>query len=165
MRKKIYTIAIALMALGCSTAAPSNAFADRLNFAIGYYDVFDKQDGIDFRVEYRSDSIIFTENLKPWGGVEITSQGSLWGGGGLLYDLNISDKWYLTPSLGAGLYTNGGSDKDLDYPLQFRSQLELAYEFKTDARIGLSFSHMSNAGLGDKNPGTEVLSLNWSLPF
>lgn len=136
-----------------------------INFAIGYYDVFDKQDGIDFRVEYRPDSVVFIDNLKPWAGVEVTSEGSIWAGGGLLYDWNFTPSWYLTPSFGVGLYTNGGSDKDLDHPIEFRSQLEVSYEFENTNRLGVSLSHMSNAGLSNDNPGTEVVSLNYSIPF
>lgn len=136
-----------------------------LNVAIGYYDVFDEQDGVDVRAEFRSNTDVLIDNLKPWAGLEVTSQGSLWGGAGLLYDWEFEDNWHFTPSFGAGLYNAGGSDKDLDYPIEFRTQLEFSYEYESRGRIGLSLSHMSNAGLGDHNPGTEVLSLNWGYPF
>ena len=167
MIKKALT---ALLSTGLlSAATPATATdttpAYHLNFAIGYYDVFDEQDGFDLRAVYRPNSVVFIDNLKPWAGLELTSQGSIWAGGGLLYDWNFKDNWHFTPSLGVGLYTDGGSDKDLDHPIQFRSQLEIAYEFENQHRIGLSLSHMSNSGLGDHNPGTEVISLNWSYPF
>ena len=44
-------------------------------------------------------------------------------------------------------------------------QTALAYEFENNNRLGLSFSHTSNAGLGDSNPGTEVLGLYWHVPL
>ena len=37
--------------------------------------------------------------------------------------------------------------------IQFRTTLEFSFELKNKNRIGLSFGHISNANLGDKNPG------------
>ena len=105
------------------------------------------------------------ENLKPWGGLEFTSDASIWAGGGLLYEWGFLPDWYLIPSFGAGLYTEGSSDLDLDYPVQFRSQLEVNYEFDNKSRMGLGFSHMSNFDLGDTNPGAESLNLSVAFPY
>ncbi|MEZ5919563.1 MAG: acyloxyacyl hydrolase [Alphaproteobacteria bacterium] len=138
---------------------------DFLNFAIGHYDIFDNDNAIDLRVEYRPASSVFIKNLKPWVGLEVTTDASLWVGGGLLYDWNFQDSWYLTPSFGAGLYAQGSSDLDLGHPIEFRSQLEISYAFDNDARVGLAFSHLSNADLDRHNPGTEILSLSISYPF
>ncbi|MCB1651435.1 MAG: acyloxyacyl hydrolase [Alphaproteobacteria bacterium] len=142
-----------------------SAQSDILKLAIGYYDVLDDQDGIDLRLEYQPSSVVFIDNLHPWAGLELTSHGSIWAGGGLAYDWNFEPDWTLTPSLGIGLYNKGGSDVDLDYPIEFRSQLALSYEYDTEKKVGLALSHLSNANLGHSNPGTEVISLYWSFPF
>ena len=60
-----------------------------------------------------------------------------------------------TPSFGVGYYDDG-SGKELGNEIQFRTNLEISYELKNDNRIGLSFSHISNANIGDKNPGVET---------
>lgn len=169
MKKLLAFAAIALLSASFTPVSAQETERaikqSRLLFAIGYYDVFDDQDGVDFRAEYRPNSVVFIDNLKPFAGIELTSEGSVWAGGGLLYDWNFKPNWYFTPSFGVGLYNHAGDDEDLDHPIQFRSQLEVSYEFKNKNRLGLSLSHLSNAGLGDDNPGTEVLSLSWSLPF
>jgi len=36
---------------------------------------------------------------------------------------------------------------------------------KTRLRMGLGLSHISNASLGDRNPGVEVLSFGFSFPL
>ena len=41
----------------------------------------------------------------------------------------------------------------------------LAYSFENNMRFGIAFSHISNAGLGDINPGTESLVLTWAVPL
>ena len=48
-------------------------------------------------------------------------------------------------------------------PALYRPSLILI-EFINKNRIGLSLSHTSNANLGDKNPGVEVLSVSYQFP-
>lgn len=151
--------------------APSAAKADNtthsgfLGLSLGYYDILDDQDGVDIRAEYRPHTDIVFKGLKPWIGLEATFKGTLWAGAGLLYELNLTPKWHIIPSFGAGLYHAGTRDLNLDNTIQFRSQIEIARTLENDSRISLSFSHMSNAGLGNHNPGTEVLSLGWQIPI
>ena len=134
-----------------------------LSFGIGQWDVADDDDAADFRMEYRSGNKFFWE-IKPWVGLEATSDGSVWGGGGLLADLYVSPQIYLTPSFGVGLYGQGSSDKDLGSVIEFRSQLEAGYRFTNGHRVGLAFGHISNASIGDKNPGTNILNVYYHVP-
>ena len=83
--------------------------------------------------------------------------------GGELLEGNES-KFYFTPSFGAGIYDDG-SGKKLGNDLQFRTSFEISYELKNKNRIGISFSHISNANLGDKNPGVEILSFSYHIPY
>lgn len=130
---------------------------------IGWYDVVLQDDeAVDFRLEYRHGEDFLW--LKPWGGIEATTDGSLWGGVGVLVDIVFFDSIVLTGSFAPGLYEDGGG-KDLGHTVEFRSQVELGYEFANRSRLALAFSHTSNAHLGDDNPGTEVLSLYYHLPL
>ena len=72
--------------------------------------------------------------------------------------------FYFTPSFGAGFYDKG-SGKNLGNCFQFRTSLEVSYELKNKNRVGVSFSHISNANLGDKNPGVEIISISYHVPF
>ncbi|MCC6597361.1 MAG: acyloxyacyl hydrolase [Alphaproteobacteria bacterium] len=146
-------------------ASAQETTTDYLNFAIGYFDAFDKHPALDLRVEYRPGMSVLVDNLRPWVGLELTSEATAWLGGGLLYDWNFTDSWYLTPSFGAGFYSQGRSKRNLDYPVQFRSQLEVSYEYDNGIRMGFSVSHLSNAHLNKDNPGTEVMALSLSYPF
>jgi Lipid A 3-O-deacylase (PagL). len=69
-----------------------------------------------------------------------------------------------TPSFGAGFYDDGDGKK-LGNDIQFRTTFEFSYELKNKNRIGISYGHISNANLGDKNPGVEILSLSFQVPF
>ena len=69
-----------------------------------------------------------------------------------------------TPSFGAGFYDDGDGKK-LGNDIQFRTTFEFSYELKNKNRIGISYGHISNANLGDKNPGVEILSFSYQVPF
>ena len=72
--------------------------------------------------------------------------------------------YVLTPSFGVGYYEDG-SGKKLGNEIEFRSTLEVSYKINNDDRIGLSFGHISNANLGDKNPGSEIISISYHIPY
>ena len=132
-----------------------------LGLSVGLYNVLDgDQHSQDIRIEYRRSKPLFKKiAIKPWVGVMGSTDVSLWLGGGLYYDFTLNDQWSLSPSLGMGTYRNGSNDVDLGHAIEFRSQLELAYQLKSNDKVALAFSHFSNAGLGSSNPGVESLSL------
>ena len=152
-------------------------------FGLGIYDIkFDgseKNQATDFRYEYRSDRSLLNigpeeDNfffLKPFFGVEYTSDSASYFLTGIYFEENLGElfegnksKYYFTPSFGAGFYDDG-SGKKLGNTLQFRTSFEVSYELKNKNRIGISFSHISNANIGDKNPGVEILSFLYHIPY
>lgn len=160
---KKFTLALLALASTAFLAAPAKAAEDTLSVGVGYYDILENDDqAADFRAEYRWANNAFWK-LKPFAGLEFTTDGAIYGLGGLYMDLALTDNVFLIPQLGAGIYSDGDG-KDLGHGIEFRSQLELAYRFANHTRMGLAFSHTSNAGLGDDNPGVEVLSLYYHIP-
>lgn len=152
-------------ALAGPWAAPARAADDPafLTLAAGWFDMNrQKMDSAEFRLEYRSDYKLW--GFKPFGGVMATSDGASYYYAGILMDIYFGRRVVVTPSFAPGAYIKGGG-YDLGHALEFRSQLEVAYRFDDRSRLGVSFSHMSNASIGDSNPGTESLMLNYSIPF
>lgn len=142
-----------------------NSRADTLGIALGSYDVDGSHSATDVRLDYEYDTSVWLQELKPWLGAEATTDGSLWLGGGLLYDWQFAESWHLKPGVGVGYYSRGSSSLDLGYPIEFRSQLEVAKEINAQHSLGLAISHLSNADLDKENPGVEVLSLYWHYRF
>lgn len=132
-----------------------------LGLSLGLFDVIDDSKALEARIEYRANSYnaFGIKNLHPFISGHITNDASFWLGAGFLYNWKFIDKWYISPSLGAGLYGQGSSDIDLDHILEFRSQIEFGYIFDNDNKLALALSHLSNASFSHHNPGTEVLSL------
>ena len=152
-------------------------------FGIGIYDV--KFDGsssnyaTDIRFERRFDSTLVDigpkeDNffyLKPFAGIEVTTDSALYVLGGIYLEDNLGklltgnqNKWNFTPSFGLGYYDDGDGKK-LGNKLEFRTTVEISYQLKNDDRIGISLGHISNANIGNKNPGVEIISLSYQKPF
>jgi len=152
-------------------------------YGIGIYDV--KFDGsssnyaTDIRYERRFDNSIIDigpeqDNffyLKPFAGIELTSDSAFYLISGIYLEDNIGDlltgkdnNWNFTPSFGVGYYDDGNGKK-LGNKIEFRSTLEISYQLVNKDRIGISFGHISNANIGNKNPGAEIISLSYQKPF
>jgi hypothetical protein len=108
----------------------------------------------------------FWWKLAPQAGFQWGFKGSTytWAGLEAAFALNSAKTWYLTPSEAFGLWTHGGF-KDLGYPLEFRSAIELSHRFPNDMQMGVQFYHISNAGIGERNPGIEGLLLTIGIPL
>lgn len=83
---------------------------------------------------------------------------------GLFSDFALSRNLIISPSIGAGAYHQGGG-LDLGGLLEFRSQLEVAWRFADATRFAVAFSHISNAGIGEHNTGTEIATLYYAIPL
>ncbi|MFQ5776231.1 MAG: acyloxyacyl hydrolase [Kiloniellaceae bacterium] len=165
LRRFAIALGLALAAAG-AWRAPARAGGDDPAFValgLGYFDVAQGEDGaVDFRLEYRHDRRLWI--FKPWVGIEATSDGAVYGAGGVLIDVYLGRRVVVTPSFGVGGYAQGDG-KDLGSTVEFRSQIEAAYRFDDRSRLGLAFGHISNASLGDRNPGTEILNVYYSIPL
>ncbi len=128
----------------------------------GYYDINDNKGAAELRLEWKGRKLFW--GVKPIVGAMATSDGAVYGYGGIGWDLYFGRRIVATPSFAAGAY-HDGNGKDLGSTVEFRSALELAWRFDNDTRLGLMIYHLSNASISDNNPGTEVLSLGLSVPL
>lgn len=150
-----------------------DAFAkdtDSIALGVGYFDAFQQDDeAAEFRVEYRPRYRLWIYEpyvaVKGFLGVAATSSGSFFAGLGPMIEVYIGKNVVLSGSFAPFAYVQGGADKDLGYPLEFRSQAEIAYQFDNLSRLGVAVSHYSNANLGDYNPGAETVSVYYSFRF
>ena len=150
---------------------------------VGIYDV--KFDGsssnyaTDLRYERRFDNTLIDigpeeDNyfyLKPFAGIELTTDSAFYLISGIYLEDNLGElmigeknNWNFTPSFGVGYYDDGNGKK-LGNSIEFRTTLEFSYQLKNNNRIGISLGHISNANIGDKNPGAEIVSLSYQKPF
>lgn len=139
-----------------------------LSVGAGMFDVFDnnEQDSSgDLRAEYRFGTPLYARGIvsvQPFVGAEMTTDGSFYGLGGVEADVQYGSV-YMTPSFGAGLYSSG-EGKFMGSPIEFRTGVEVGYEFKSEDRLGVQLTHISNAEIGKENPGAEIIALYYRYP-
>jgi len=131
-----------------------------LALGAGWFDFNRRQDqAAELRLEYRSSLRL----PRPAVGVLATTDRSVYVYGALGFGIPLG-RLVLTPSFGPGAYFRGGG-KELGHVVEFRSQVELAWRFRDGSRLGFSVCHISNGGLGERNPGAESLTLTYEVPL
>jgi len=105
----------------------------------------------------------FLGNISPITGVMITADnaGYIYTGVQAQYKIGPLS---ITPSFTPGLY-HYGDGKDLGHMLEFKSEVQLSIDFSQNSKLGLSYNHISNASLGDKNPGANSYMFNFFKNF
>ena len=105
----------------------------------------------------------FLGNLSPITGALITADnaGYVYTGVQAQYKLGNLN---ITPSFTPGLY-HEGSGKDLGHILEFKSEVQISLDIFKNAELGFSYNHISNASLGDKNPGANSYMFNFLKNF
>lgn len=151
--------------LGLLACFSVEAQSPEVAISAGSFEVFESDNSLELGVEYRFASQDSFFNLIPAVGVSANSDGGYWVHAGARYDINMGDKWVLTPQLAGVAYEDGGG-QDLGSGFLFRTGIELGYRINPSSRLALSLYHMSNADLAKNNPGSESLMVSYSFsPF
>ena len=137
------------------------------NFYTGMFDFSDdgKRSTI-FGFQHQNENLIresFLGTLSPVTGALITQNSASYFYTGIqaMYKIgNIN----LTPSFTPGIY-NQGDGKDLGHMVEFKSEVQLSLDLPKESQFGFSYNHISNASLGDKNPGANSYMFNFLKRF
>ena len=139
----------------------------KLNFYTGMFDFSDdgKKAGL-LGIQHQNVDLsrnTFLGNLSPITGAMITEANAtyVYTGVQAQYKIGAID---ITPSFAPGYY-NEGNGKDLGHALEFKSEVQLSLELPKNSQIGFSYNHLSNASLGDKNPGANSYMFNFLKNF
>jgi hypothetical protein len=105
----------------------------------------------------------FLGNLSPITGAMFTADNAAYVYTGVQanYSLGILN---IIPSFTPGIY-EAGDGKDLGHMLEFKSEVQLSLDLPKDSQFGFSYNHLSNASLGDKNPGANSYMFNFLKKF
>ena len=105
----------------------------------------------------------FLGTLSPVTGFLVTADTATYLYTGVQAEYNLG-KINLTPSFTPGLYDQGDG-KDLGHLVEFKSELQLSFDLFKDSELGFSYNHISNASLGEKNPGANSYMFNFMKKF
>ena len=105
----------------------------------------------------------FLGNLSPITGALFTTDNAAYFYTGVQAQYSLG-ALNVTPSFTPGLY-NQGDGKDLGHAIEFKSEIQLSLNLPRDSQFGFSYNHLSNASLGDKNPGANSYMFNFLKKF
>ncbi len=138
-----------------------------INFYTGMFDFSDDgQRAALFGVEHQNENLVrdsFLGSISPITGFMITENNAAYGYTGIQAFYNIG-KINFTPSFAPGLYSQGDG-KDLGHMVEFKSELQFSLDLSSESELGFSYNHISNASLGDKNPGANSYMFNFLKKF
>lgn len=168
--RKIYASVVLATTFFLNPAAIATPPPDLISFAAGVFDLLRPRSMTsEFEAEYKfhlqclKSPFEFLE-FRPLVGLMMTARGSGYLYGGINFDFLFWDHLLISPGFAAGYYWQG-SGKNLGFPLEFRSGVELAWQFSDWHRLGIHFYHLSNASLARRNPGEESLVLYYDIPL
>ena len=156
-----------LFATRLIAADGTNNNEHQLNFFTGNFDFSDdKQSAYLFGFQHQNEELnreTFLGNLSPITGGFITENSAAYLYTGVEWNIDLGGMKF-TPSFAPGYY-HEGDGKDLGHALEFKSEVQLSYSTSEKSSFGVSYNHVSNASLGDKNPGANSYMFNFLKKF
>tara|TARA_B100001996_G_scaffold64297_1_gene46328 strand:+ start:17 stop:508 length:492 start_codon:yes stop_codon:yes gene_type:complete len=163
MKTLLKTLLIVLFIFTSSNADSGNKW----NFYTGMFDFSDdgKKSNL-FGIQHINENLYresFLGTLQPVTGAFITADnaGYIYTGFQIPYEVGSLK---ITPSFAPGLYSEGDG-KDLGHVIEFKSELQISINLTSDSEIGISYNHLSNASIGNKNPGANSYIINFIKEF
>ena len=145
-----------------------NIQGNQLSFFTGNFDFSDnKQKAILVGFQHQNENLnrnTFLGNISPITGGFITENSAAYVYTGVEWNMDMGGGMIFTPSFTPGLY-HEGDGKDLGHVLEFKSEVQLSYATSDLSNFAISYNHVSNASLGDKNPGANSYMFNFIKKF
>tara|TARA_B110001452_G_scaffold251513_1_gene240629 strand:- start:761 stop:1273 length:513 start_codon:yes stop_codon:yes gene_type:complete len=145
----------------------SNNKNTQLNFYTGMFDFSDHgQKAMLFGIQHQNEDLqrkTFLGNLSPITGGFFTENSAVYLYSGVEWNFDLG-KINFTPSFAPGLYGEGDG-KDLGHILEFKTEVQASLDISKNSSFGVSYNHISNASLGDKNPGANNYTFNFLKKF
>ena len=167
MKKIILILIIIMSSFNLTFAEEVKTNEHQLNFFTGNFDFSDhKQKSILVGFQHQDENLernTFIGNISPITGGFITENSAAYIYTGFEWNVEMGELTF-TPSFAPGLY-HKGDGKDLGHVLEFKSEVQLSYELSKNSSLGISYNHVSNASLGDKNPGANSYMFNFFKNF
>lgn len=140
---------------------PNSSF---FGLSVGFYDAFthDKLT-TSFNMEYQA-GVRVIGVLQPIFGAMITTQGTVYGYGGVGAPIDVTDRIFLMPSIAVGGYSEGDG-YDLQESIAYRVGTELGWKLKNNSRISLNAHVITNGKSLDRKDRTEVIGISYTTPL
>ena len=145
----------------------NNVSEHEVNFFGGMFDFSDEgQRAALFGIQHQNENLereTFLGKLSPITGAFVTENSAAYVYTGVEWNFDLGGINF-TPSFTPGLYSEGDG-KDLGHVIEFKSELQASFNISKNTSLGMSYNHISNASIGDKNPGANSYMVNFLKKF
>ena len=145
----------------------NNVSDHEVGFFVGMFDFSDEgQRAALFGIQHQNENLereTFLGKLSPITGAFVTENSAAYVYTGIEWNFDLGGINF-TPSFAPGLYSEGDG-KDLGHVIEFKSELQASFNISKDTSLGMSYNHISNASIGDKNPGANSYMVNFLKKF
>jgi len=146
---KLLAAPLLLALVACQSVDPTGEVA----LQWGTFGLADAEQLFQVGVEYRAEPLVL--GISPIVGASVLDDGGTYVHAGGRYDLDLGDRWQISPSFAPGIYS--GESFDLGGPIEFRSGIDLSYRLRERWKVAVGVYHLSNGGLYSRNGGSEAL--------
>jgi hypothetical protein len=168
LKRLSIVLLVIFSATNLAVAEEQNTNEHQLNFFLGNFDFSDdKQSAALIGFQHQNENLIrdtMLGNVSPITGGFITENSAAYIYTGIEWNVDMGGGLTFTPSFAPGLY-HEGDGKDLGHVLEFKSEVQFSYTSSNKTSFGVSYNHVSNASLGDKNPGANSYMFNFIKNF
>ena len=166
--KRFFLNILLFFLISCFTSfADETSKETEFNFFTGMFDFSDdKQKSGILGIQHQNEDLFrnsFLGRLSPITGGFLTEKNAFYLYSGVQAEYEMGP-FKITPSFTPGYY-NYGDGKDLGYPLEFKSEMQISLDLSKSTQLGMSYNHISNASLGTKNPGANSYMFNFLKQF
>ena len=166
--KRFFLNILLFFLISCFTSfADETSKETEFNFFTGMFDFSDdKQKSGILGIQHQNEDLFrnsFLGRLSPITGGFLTEKNAVYLYTGVQAEYEMGP-FKITPSFTPGYY-NYGDGKDLGYPLEFKSEMQISLDLSKSTQLGMSYNHISNASLGTKNPGANSYMFNFLKQF
>ena len=170
MRKFTVTVLIFILTssfINFKVLSEENTKDTQINIFTGLFDFSDnKQKAGLIGIQHQNEDLFresFLGKISPITGGFLTENSAAYFYSGVQAEYEV---WIfkITPSFAPGYY-HDGNGKDLGSPIEFKSEVQLSFNLSKTSKFGMSYNHISNASLGDKNPGANSYMFNFLKQF
>mgnify|MGYP001389732017 CR=1 FL=1 len=170
MKRIVFNIIVLLFSFSLVNFANSeeiNSNETELNLFTGMFDFSDTKQAAGFvGIQHQNDDLYresFLGKISPITGGFLTENSALYVYSGVEWNFDIGPLKF-TPSFAPGFY-GAGDGKDLGHALEFKSEVQASLNLTENSSLGMSYNHISNASLGEKNPGANSYMFNFLKKF
>ena len=168
--KRLYLIIVLFLITPFSLNSEENVLSQSDKVFSVYSGMFDFSDDGKraslFGIQHQNENLTresFLGTLSPVTGIMMTADSAAYAYTGVQAQYKIG-KLNIIPSFTPGLYREGDG-KDLGHIVEFKSEVQLSLDVFSNSELGFSYNHISNASLGDKNPGANSYMFNFLKRF